>query len=153
MCDPSSQVLAAECDPTVAHWARQYLGRPWVAGGRGPDVFDCWGLLRWVYLRHVGVALPAFPGLDVDDARAMARMIEDAMARGPWEELMVPEEYCGVAMAAGRRPHHVGVYTEADGGLIIHAANKRGVIATAPARLLTVGISSARYYRYHGLRH
>ena len=44
------------------------LGKPWVVLGRGPDTFDCWGLVLWVY-RAAGVVLPDF-AYDIRNDRA-----------------------------------------------------------------------------------
>lgn len=30
-------------------WWQKYIGRPFEEKGRGPNSFDCWGLVRWVY--------------------------------------------------------------------------------------------------------
>ena len=43
------------------HWAEDLIGCPWVAGGRGPDAFDCWGLVRWCWGRHFGIEVPEIP--------------------------------------------------------------------------------------------
>lgn len=38
-------------------WARQELGKPYVFGGSGPNVFDCSGLTAYIYAK-AGVSLP-----------------------------------------------------------------------------------------------
>lgn len=41
----------------VVAYAAQFLGKPYVWGGNGPDVFDCSGFTKYVYA-HFGVDLP-----------------------------------------------------------------------------------------------
>ncbi len=42
---------------TAISWARQELGKPYVFGGSGPNVFDCSGLTAFVYAK-AGIYLP-----------------------------------------------------------------------------------------------
>ncbi len=42
---------------TALSWARQELGKPYVFGGAGPNVFDCSGLTAFVYAK-AGIYLP-----------------------------------------------------------------------------------------------
>jgi cell wall-associated NlpC family hydrolase len=39
----------------VINLAQQQLGKPYVWGGKGPDVFDCSGLMYYVYLNATGI--------------------------------------------------------------------------------------------------
>lgn len=116
------------------HWAARYVGKPWVSGGRGPDSFDCWGLLHWVQRAEFGRELPSYPIPPAQKLRVTATM-ERAAASGEWELLSVPREGCAVGMSHHRKFHHVGCYTEADGGLVVHALEGKGVLAQPLARL------------------
>ena len=42
----------------AVHWSAGYVGLPWLDGGRSADGADCWGLVRLVYERELGNALP-----------------------------------------------------------------------------------------------
>jgi cell wall-associated NlpC family hydrolase len=44
---------------TVMAYVHAQLGKPYVAGGRGPDVFDCSGLTSAAY-RQIGIIMPAY---------------------------------------------------------------------------------------------
>ena len=35
----------------------RYVGKPWVSGGRGPDEFDCWGLVKYVMANEYDINL------------------------------------------------------------------------------------------------
>jgi cell wall-associated NlpC family hydrolase len=44
---------------TVMAYVHAQLGKPYVAGGRGPNVFDCSGLTSAAY-RQIGIIMPAY---------------------------------------------------------------------------------------------
>lgn len=46
-------------------WVAPWVGRPFELGGRGPEAFDCWGLVRAALLGQWGVELPALEGAEV----------------------------------------------------------------------------------------
>lgn len=48
---PANQTKVA----AVLSLARQQLGKPYVWGGKGPDVFDCSGLMYYIFLNAAGV--------------------------------------------------------------------------------------------------
>lgn len=129
----------------MKHWSFKYLGKKWLSGGRGPDVFDCWGLFKWVQEKEYNRIVEDFPIspyqlLKVSDA------IEGAAAKGEWVELQVPRDGCAVALSQGRRFHHVGVYIDADGGKILHALDRQNVISTSVLRLKAGGWNRVAYY-------
>lgn len=42
----------------MTHWATSLMGKPWRPGATGPDAFDCWGLVRWVFEHRHCVLMP-----------------------------------------------------------------------------------------------
>lgn len=50
-------MLAARHPPA---WAGRYIGLPFKERGRGPDVFDCWGLARFMRFEETGVLYPSY---------------------------------------------------------------------------------------------
>lgn len=128
------------------HWSQNYIGKPWKAGAKGPDCFDCWGLLWHVYKYQKGIELPFLIDLDSKDPIAVNAAFENqTVTEKLWVEIETPEELCGVAI--GRRYYaHVGVYTSADGGLIIHAVDNHNVLAQRPGLLAMRGY--LRYYKH-----
>lgn len=121
-----------------------YIGLPWVAGARGPDAFDCWGLLRYVQAAHFGRALP-----DLPEFGAVARDLYQArMTSRAWESIAVPEHGAGVLMRDGDAPH-VGVWLDCEGGGVLHAMERVGVVWTPRQSLRLIGFSRLKYYRFH----
>lgn len=50
----SAAVLSASQKNQLVTEARKHLGKPYAWGGKGPNVFDCSGLTRYVYLQVTG---------------------------------------------------------------------------------------------------
>lgn len=42
----------------VVNEAKKHLGKPYVWGGKGPDSFDCSGLVQYVFKQALGIVLP-----------------------------------------------------------------------------------------------
>lgn len=108
-------------------WWNKYIGAGFQIKGRGPDVFDCWGLLQWVYA-HDHPARPALPGYeefyeDTNDRDTLSQVIfEQRQAR--WREVTAPQEFDAVLLRMRGVPMHVGVVTKP--GHMIHCAHGIG---------------------------
>lgn len=130
------------------HWACRYIGKKWVSGARGPDTFDCWGLLWWIYKEHLGIELPSYPNVDPLDTFVVSHLLRQAAGNGQWHRLESPLDNCAVAMSRNREFHHVGIYLEVDGGMVLHAADGANVIAQTSNGLKAAGFNRLEYFRY-----
>lgn len=65
-----------------------------------------------------------------------------------WMESPIPFEGCAVAMGLKEDIHHVGIYTSADGGKIIHAWHSYNVIADRFLGLRFKGFHTIKFYRH-----
>jgi len=102
------------------HWSIKYIGIPWVACGRSFEGFDCWGLVRQVYLDELSIKLPEYP---IDPKKLVS--VSKAMIIGlsDWVEIEKPEDNCLVVMSKTSSPSHVGVYILGSGGLVLHSVD------------------------------
>lgn len=96
--------------PDLERVARGLIGRPFVHRGRGPEAFDCWGLVMEVYRQTFAIELPDYAA---DGSRAH-RAIAAAMVegeRGGWIELSPGEERPGDVILLRRfgSPLHLGI--------------------------------------------
>lgn len=133
------------------HWSTAYLGKKWVSGARGPNEFDCWGLVRWIYKKQLGIELPEFPGVEAKDTEAVAAMIHEHTCVGPfaqeWHRLSKPVDMCAVAMGQNDLTH-CGIYLVTDGGLVLHTAEQHNVVAQPIKLLRMLGYSQIEFYQH-----
>ena len=108
----------------------------WRLGGRGPDAYDCWGLLRECRERYFEGGIPE-TALG-EQARAL---YAHKMRTGAWKIVTHPQHGDGVMLRAGNDPH-VGIYLDLDGGGVLHALEGRGVIFSPMRALFTMGFLS-----------
>lgn len=140
----------------VEHWSTQFLCKPWRNGARGPDSFDCYGLVWWVYLKLLNIKLPLYAGVDALNGGLSARLIKGEIEPGfgprLWQRTENPAEFDVATMAQAFNPFtHVGIYTPSDGGLIIHAWESKSVVASRPSALLKTRFKRIHYFKYNGL--
>lgn len=134
----------------MTHWANHYIGKPWEAGGRGPESYDCYGLVAEVQARHFGRQLPLVDGIEPTDQRAVAQAMARADYRAGWVPIPMAERAEGdlVLMAHARHPSHIGVWLAVDGGGILHCANGPGVVFSTLAALRLAGWGHLEWWRH-----
>lgn len=91
------------------------VGDSYSMGASGPDVFDCSGLVMWLYQQSTGVSLP-------HNTHAQWDAIDDTWLAGERE----PQPGDVVFFFDGA--DHVGIY--AGDGMMVHAANPRAGVTT-----------------------
>lgn len=120
------------------HWALKYIGKGWhERDGFGPDRFHCWGLVWFIYKQELKIELPQFLGVGAyefrDVTKIMTRGVEEAEAHpGLWLPTTreAARDFTVVPLSnGGRAIHHVGLWLEVDGGMVLHANGEAGVIA------------------------
>lgn len=130
------------------HWALDLIGKPWEPGARGPDAFDCWGLVYFVYKTSLGEELALHPNIDPKDRLATAKMITNN--KGGFVEVAGgKQEFDIVAMGKNSKvQHHVGVFTFANGGGIVHSQDGNGVVFSSLPHIRAQGFSHLIYFRH-----
>lgn len=133
-------------DENTHTWVGQYIGRPWQAGARGPESFDCWGLFLWVQQAHFYRDLPVIP-VDALNLRTILSTFKNHPERKRWAVVDFPKEGDAVLMRQSRHPVHVGVWLDADGGGVLHCAQRIGVIFQPVPSLMIHGWQVEGFYR------
>jgi cell wall-associated NlpC family hydrolase len=99
-------------------------GRPFASGARGPDAYDCWGLVLEVR-RRLGMALPPdFASGALDEAALRALCLAPAWPAA-WTRLDAPRMGCVVIVCA---VGHAGIHLA---GRVLHARRRYGVVASS----------------------
>jgi cell wall-associated NlpC family hydrolase len=96
------------------------IGRPFRNGGRGPDEFDCYGLVKFLIERDTGRRVPDYV-TPTDTGAVHALMI---VSREFWTRLPGPKVGSMVFFKLGREVCHVGYMISHT--LFIHAWEKSG---------------------------
>lgn len=103
----------------------EFVGLPWADKGRGPQGYDCWGLLALVYRRLLKIDLPAFTDAYVTaaDREAVAALIAGHCS--PWRDVSIDavRPLDGVVMLEGGAACHVGLV--ASPGFVLHMVPER----------------------------
>ncbi|MFD8943350.1 C40 family peptidase [Streptomyces californicus] len=120
----TAQVSATGDRGRVVAEARRHLGKRYVWGAKGPNSFDCSGLVQYVYGRAVGKSVPA-----PSQTQALRGVAVSESAAQP-----------GDLVCYGRPAWHIGIYL--GGGQLLHAANPSKGVVIEP-----VGWNAGRYYR------
>ncbi len=73
-----------------------YIGCAFKSGGRGPDTFDCWGLVHKLFERY-GHPIPDY-NISVAAAQAIDLEVERQTATPVWKKLTAPQIPCVVVI-------------------------------------------------------
>lgn len=128
------------------HWAFPLIGKPYQLGAQGPDAFDCWGLVRWAFVNHLGV--PDMPAIDVGSTQNLLAIRHAAGVSG-WHPIADKKPKVNdVALMDSIDGKHVGIVARANGGLgLVHAYELAGVTFTALNDLKYLGFKNFSYWR------
>lgn len=119
--------------------------------GRGPDSFDCWGLVKAVYSKHKGIELPSYDDIYQDTIKDCAAISANVIERtsNEWTPTDAPHEFDVVVLRMRGLPMHVGMVTKPDYMLHCHegvgVSHERMTDARWVNRVLG-------FYRYDGQR-
>lgn len=129
------------------HWAGDLVGKPWAFGAQGPDVFDCWGFVRFVQKHHYQIEVPEIGY--AHNVRETAKLLVNHTERDNWVQVKEPEDGDLVMMARNSRPMHIGVWIKANGTYgVLHCLEGIGVVFQAGRTLSISGWGSFQYFRH-----
>lgn len=103
-------------------WCMRYVGKPHEMGARGPDAYDCWGLVVDVLDREFGCAVPPLEGADLwaeHERLALGRAATD----GAFVEVLEPQ--VGDVLVFALTEQHVGLVVGRD--WMLHTTTAQGV--------------------------
>lgn len=132
----------------MSHWAKSYIGLPWVRGATGPNSFDCWGFVRHIQDVRYGHNLPDLSA-QASDVRSAARLIADHDERINWVQVDRPSDGDVVLLARKTIPIHIGVWVDANQSSgVLHCVERIGVMFSNLHNLRTQGWCGLTYYRH-----
>ena len=106
-----------------------YIGKPFVDGGRGPDDFDCWGLVKSIYLTEFNIELPDYYISAMNTYLVSGMMMKKKEEE--WQRVDDKERGNMIAISMDMTlsrsvVNHVGVYL--GDGRFIHTRKKTGAV-------------------------
>lgn len=122
------------------------IGKPWVSGASGPEAFDCWGLLRFIFAARRGLELPAFEGVKTLGLAGVVKAARTEAAT--WEEISTPVHFAAVGISENRAIHHVGLWLDEAGGGVLHAFQGGGVVFQTLSALRARGMQHFTFYKH-----
>lgn len=117
------------------------IGTPYARGARGPDAYDCWGLVC-----AERPDIPVLARYTATDRAAMPRHIEEERLTGQWLRVWPPAPGDIVLMGTNRRLHHAGI---AVAGGIKHTTDRTGALVQSLTALRQV-YAHMEAYRWAG---
>jgi cell wall-associated NlpC family hydrolase len=128
------------------HWASALIGQSYQRGASGPDTFDCWGLVRWVFENVHGIQMPVIAVGQDDNMVAIRQAVDDSGWR-PTDEIEPAEN--DIVLMTGLEGKHVGVMVRANGSLLLlHCLEQRGVCAEPLRDLSRWGFRDFTFWRH-----
>ncbi len=129
----------------MTHWVELYLACEYEDGARGPDKWDCWGLVRHAIHAHLGGReLPSWG----DVRRTMPRLFTRAYkAEAASMEECRPEVGAIAAVFRGALMVHVGVCIEIDSRVVVLEMNPKTGVRWRSVRDFEAPYARVVYYR------
>ena len=135
------------------HWTADYVGLPFVDGGRDRAGVDCWGLVCLVFADRLGITLPGYGEISAAELLRVSRAMAEYRDAGPWRPVYRPAAFDVVLMRGTTEHHgslvgvpcHVGVM--ADGQSLLHITHASSVVLV-PRDHPSVRFRSLGVYRH-----
>jgi hypothetical protein len=135
----------------VLHWAAEHIGKPYRKGGEGPDSFDCWGFVRFVFRTQYGIEMPPVQvGRAGDEAETNVAAIKRAAQVSGWRPSEdSPPQDRDIALMDSAEGRHVGVMTLVDGSVrLLHCMDPVGVCCQSHHEAHIAGFWGFEYWRH-----
>jgi len=129
-----------------AEIANKYIGKKWVSGARGPDEFDCWGLLLYVLKNEFNLDIEKEYHIHGKDIFKITKAYEKAVSSNNWERKKIPRNGHAVALSKGKKIHHAGIWIS-DGCL--HSLDGSCVVHNNLFSLRRNGFTRIEFYEWH----
>lgn len=126
-----------------------YVGKPFSPNGRGPDSYDCWGLVAEILSEQKSAKLPTWFVPNYTDMKAqktLSKGLKQSTQSQYVIEKQTPENYDIVLLSKGRVAYHVGVFID---GYVLHVSSAtKGVVYQDLKEFNRQG--DVRFYRWVG---
>lgn len=123
----------------------EYIGIPYKKGGRNPqEGFDCWGLVAYIYEKELGIKFKQQYNIVSGETLKITKAFKTAIDSNTWMKIVIPEQFCGVALSQNKKIHHVGIWVENG---CLHAIKGVGVVYNSRISLELQGYNKLEFYK------
>lgn len=109
----------------IPDWVSKYIGLEFKSKGRGPDRFDCWGLVIAIYQEQFNIKLPSYVDsyTDAGNARDISNLLIVADERLNWISISKGSERISdlILLRMKREPMHIGLILTKNTFIHIHS--------------------------------
>lgn len=128
-------------------WVVDLLGKPYAENGQGPDAFNCWGLVRWVFQSHFKIDMPLIRvGLQDEEQDAEIREASRVSGWRPSTDRAPRDQ--DILLMQGPYGKHVAVALILDSFLqVLHSVEGMGVMLTPYNELTLYGFRDVKSWR------
>ena len=130
----------------MAEKVNKYIGKPWRSGARGPDEFDCWGLMIHGLTNEFGMNIDEEYYIHGKDTYNVTRAYEKAVKSKFWVKESDPKDGYAVALSKGTKIHHSGIWMENG---CLHATDGNHVVHNSLSQLKRNGYTRIEFYKWH----
>jgi hypothetical protein len=109
---------------------------------------NCWIFVRSVYKEELDILLPEFATIFVGNIKSIIQTMEIQSKLKTWGKIDDPHDFAIVAMSKSQYIHHVGVWTTEDRGKVLHAFEKKPVVANNYVQLKRMGFQRIEFYEF-----
>ena len=92
----------------MSHWSLKYMRAGYKLGADGPEDYDCWNFVRWIWRDHYGIDMPALP--TPGDMTEQLRLFATNVSELGWKQVAEPKNGDGVLFVRAKAGIHVGIY-------------------------------------------
>ena len=131
-------------DPLLVN---EYIGRPYELNARGPEAFDCYGLVIDFFRRAANIRIPDWSVKD-SQLETAVRVITKALndSYDLVVPVVTPQDLDIAVLKRHKLAHHIGVYV--NGGILHASINNKGVAWERESNFITVGRGHLEYLRW-----
>lgn len=87
-----------------------WIGKPYKDKGRGPDGWDCWGLVRAILMSERGITLPDYADayITASDRYSVSQAVQAGLEHG-WARVTKPKAFDLLILRIAGRPWHCAI--------------------------------------------
>ena len=125
-----------------------YIGKQFSPNARGPDEYDCWGLVSEILEKEKGYKLPVWFVPDYTDMGAqktLSRGLKDCLNKEYAVRVDEPQDFDIAMLTRKKLAYHIGLYI---GTKVLHVSKTTSGVVYQNINDFTRNAGELRFYRW-----